>query len=99
MTLQAVEDILRQKDLEFVQKRDKEENQQVHQLIESLEKEWNDLIQLITEKKELKNLIIFSDFSEEIKKTKEMALILKKATSNILIRSKPWVNLEICVSP
>ena len=37
---------------------------------------------LITEKKELKNLIIFSDFSEEIKKTKEMALILKKFEAN-----------------
>tara|TARA_B100000963_G_scaffold267247_1_gene235442 strand:- start:1197 stop:1820 length:624 start_codon:yes stop_codon:yes gene_type:complete len=33
---------------------------------------------LISEKKNNNNLIIFSDFSSEIKKTKEMSLILKK---------------------
>ena len=33
---------------------------------------------LITEKKDLKNLIIFDDFKNEIKKTKEMSLILNK---------------------
>ena len=37
---------------------------------------------LITEKKDLKNLIIFSDFGKEIKKTKEMSLILKKFEAN-----------------
>ena len=37
---------------------------------------------LITEKKDLKNLIIFSDFVKEIKKTKEMSLILKKFEAN-----------------
>ena len=37
---------------------------------------------LITEKKDLKNLIIFNDFSKEIKKTKEMSLILKKFEAN-----------------
>ena len=33
---------------------------------------------LITEKRDLKNLIIFDDFKNEIKKTKEMSLILNK---------------------
>ena len=33
---------------------------------------------LITEKNNLKDLIIFSDFDKEIKKTKEMNIILKK---------------------
>ncbi len=37
---------------------------------------------LITEKNKLKNLIIFSDFSNEIKKTKEMNKIIKKFEIN-----------------
>ena len=37
---------------------------------------------LITEKNDFKNLIIFSDFVKEIKKTKEMSLILKKFEAN-----------------
>ena len=41
---------------------------------------------LISEKIKLKNLLIFSDFSKEIKKTKEMNLIIKKFDlSNSLI--------------
>ena len=41
---------------------------------------------LITEKNKLNNLVIFSDFSNEIKKTKEMSLIIKKfEISNSLI--------------
>ena len=41
---------------------------------------------LITEKNKLKNLIIFSDFSSEIKKTKDMHSIIKKfEISNSLI--------------
>ena len=45
---------------------------------------------LITEKKNLKNLIIFSDFNNEIKKTKEMSLIIKKfqITNSLLILDK-----------
>ena len=45
---------------------------------------------LITEKNKLKNLIIFSDFKEEIKKTKEMNLILKKfkVTNSLFILDK-----------
>ena len=37
---------------------------------------------LITEKNKLKDIIIFSDFSAEIKKTKEMSIILKKFEAN-----------------
>ena len=37
---------------------------------------------LISEKIKLKNLLIFSDFSKEIKKTKEMNLIIKKFDLN-----------------
>ena len=42
---------------------------------------------LITEKNELNNLIIFNDFKNEIKKTKEMNLILKKlnATNSLIV--------------
>ena len=42
---------------------------------------------LITEKNNLNNLIIFSDFKKEIKKTKEMSQLLKKfeATNSLLI--------------
>jgi large subunit ribosomal protein L4 len=41
---------------------------------------------LISEKNKLKNLVIFSDFNNEIKKTKEMNLIIKKFDiSNSLI--------------
>ena len=45
---------------------------------------------LITEKNKLNNLIIFSDFKKEIKKTKEMSLILKKfeATNSLIIVDK-----------
>ena len=37
---------------------------------------------LISEKNKLKNLVIFSDFNNEIKKTKEMCLIIKKFDIN-----------------
>ena len=42
---------------------------------------------LITEKNNINNLIIFSDFKNEIKKTKEMSQLLKKfeATNSLLI--------------
>ena len=45
---------------------------------------------LITEKNKLNNLIIFSDFKKEIKKTKEMNLMLKKfdATNSLVILDK-----------
>ena len=45
---------------------------------------------LITEKNKLKNLIVFDDFKNEIKKTKEMNLILKKfeATNSLVILDK-----------
>jgi len=45
---------------------------------------------LITEKNKLNNLIIFSDFKNEIKKTKEMNLMLKKfdATNSLFILDK-----------
>ena len=45
---------------------------------------------LISEKNKLGNLIIFSDFKNEIKKTKEMNLILKKfeATNSLIILDK-----------
>ena len=49
---------------------------------------------LITEKNNLKNLIIFNDFSNEIKKTKEMSLIIKKfeLTNSLLILDKTSKN-------
>jgi large subunit ribosomal protein L4 len=45
---------------------------------------------LITEKKKLNNLLIFSDFSNEIKKTKEMNSIIKKfeITNSLIILDK-----------
>jgi len=45
---------------------------------------------LITEKIKLKNLLIFDDFSSEIKKTKEMHLIIKKfeITNSLIILDK-----------
>ena len=45
---------------------------------------------LITEKNKLNNLLIFSDFSTEIKKTKEMHLIIKKyeITHSLIILDK-----------
>ena len=45
---------------------------------------------LITEKNKLNNLIIFSDFTNEIKKTKEMHLIIKKfeITNSLIILDK-----------
>ena len=45
---------------------------------------------LITEKNKLGNLIIFADFKHEIKKTKEMNLILQKheATNSLMILDK-----------
>ena len=45
---------------------------------------------LITEKNKLKNLIIFSDFNAEIKKTKEMHSIIKKfeITNSLIILDK-----------
>jgi large subunit ribosomal protein L4 len=48
------------------------------------------LATLITEKNNLKNLIVFNDFGKNIFKTKEMFLILKKfnATNSIIILDK-----------
>ena len=45
---------------------------------------------LITEKNKLNNLIIFSDFNNEIKKTKEMSSIIKKfeITNSLIILDK-----------
>ena len=45
---------------------------------------------LITEKNKLKNLVIFSDFGKEIKKTKEMDSIIKKfeITNSLIILDK-----------
>ena len=45
---------------------------------------------LITEKNNMNNLIIFSDFKKEIKKTKEMNVVLNKfeATNSLLIMDK-----------
>ncbi len=45
---------------------------------------------LITEKNKLNNLLIFSDFGNEIKKTKEMHLIIKKfeITNSLIILDK-----------
>ena len=49
---------------------------------------------ILTKKYKLNDLIIFNDFSKEIKKTKEMNLILKKfhAIDSILILDKPSKN-------
>ena len=38
----------------------------------------NSIASLISEKNKNKNLLVFSDFNSEIKKTKEMNLIIKK---------------------
>jgi large subunit ribosomal protein L4 len=48
------------------------------------------IVSLIAEKNKLKNLIIFSDFENEIKKTKEMYLIIKKfeITNSLMILDK-----------
>ncbi len=45
---------------------------------------------LISEKNKLKNLIVFNDFSSEIKKTKEMNIIIKKfdITDSLIILDK-----------
>jgi len=45
---------------------------------------------LISEKNKLKNLLILSDFNDEIKKTKEMSLIIKKfeITNSLIILDK-----------
>ena len=49
---------------------------------------------ILTEKKNAKNLFVFSDFSAEIKKTKEMNLILKKcdALDSLVILDKSSMN-------
>jgi len=49
---------------------------------------------LITEKNKLKNLIIFNDFESEIKKTKQMNLLLEKfqATNSLVILDKTSKN-------
>jgi large subunit ribosomal protein L4 len=52
---------------------------------------------LITEKNKLKDLLIFSDFNNEIKKTKEMFLIIKKfeiTNSLIILDKSSKVNIE-----
>jgi len=48
------------------------------------------IVSLITEKNKLKNLLIFSDFTTEIKKTKEMHSIIKKfeITNSLIILDK-----------
>ena len=44
------------------------------------------IVSLISEKNKLKDLVVFSDFKNEIKKTKEMNILLNKfASSNALI--------------
>ena len=50
----------------------------------------NSIVSLISEKNKSKNLIIFSDFKSEIKKTKEMNILLKKfeATNSLIIADK-----------
>ena len=49
---------------------------------------------ILTKKHKLNDLIVFNDFSKEIKKTKEMNLILKKfhAINSILILDKSSKN-------
>ena len=48
------------------------------------------IVSLISEKNKLNNLIIFSDFSKEIKKTKEMSSIIKQfeLTNSLIILDK-----------
>ena len=50
----------------------------------------NSIASLISEKNQNKNLLIFSDFSNEIKKTKEMFMIVKKfeLTNSLIILDK-----------
>ena len=45
---------------------------------------------MISEKKNNNNLVIFSDFTKEIKKTKEMSLIIKKfdITNSLIVLDK-----------
>tara|TARA_Y100000591_G_C21804965_1_gene684283 strand:- start:1080 stop:1691 length:612 start_codon:yes stop_codon:yes gene_type:complete len=54
----------------------------------------NSIASLISEKTKSKNLIIFNDFKNEIKKTKEMNILLKKfdATHSLLIVDKVSMN-------
>ena len=53
-------------------------------------KKKNSIASLISEKNKSKNLIIFDDFKNQIKKTKEMNNLLKKfdATNSLLIFDK-----------
>ena len=50
----------------------------------------NSIASLITEKKANNNLIVFSDFNSEIKKTKEMNIIIKKfeITNSLIVLDK-----------
>ena len=52
------------------------------------------VVSLISEKNKMKNLIILNDFNKEVKKTKEMFLILKKleATNSLIIIDKSSLN-------
>ena len=52
------------------------------------------VVSLISEKNKMKNLIILNDFNKEVKKTKDMFLILKKleATNSLIIIDKPSLN-------
>ena len=52
------------------------------------------VVSLISEKNKMKNLIILNDFNKEVKKTKEMFLILKKleATNSLIIIDKSSIN-------
>ena len=59
----------------------KGENQYKSRKLNKSEKKIS-IASLITEKNNLNNLIVFSDFTNEIKKTKEMNLILKKFNAN-----------------
>ena len=53
-----------------------EDNYKVRKLNKTEKKQ--SILSLITEKKQMKNLLVFSDFNKEIKKTKEMSNILQK---------------------
>ncbi len=52
------------------------------------------VVSLISEKNKMKNLIILNDFNKEVKKTKELFLILKKleATNSLIIIDKSSLN-------
>ena len=57
----------------------------------------NSIASLMSEKKQNNNLLVFNDFSSEIKKTKEMCLILKKfeiSNSIIILDKKSKDNVE-----